>query len=171
MLFPASLFKIAMAVVLAISPLRVRSLASYMIQDYFCDRNISVGTYIMNHEALLDDDNTVIVTRGVTELSSGDPYILGEELTIRFSNSALLKQGIQVCFESNGAAAFSGPKSGCNDGERSRSYEDSPTLTMPADASAAGVVKVHAGWAVGYKFVYVTEPFVLNPPPSGGSEL
>lgn len=146
----------------------VHGLASYLVQEYFCDRELSVGTYIMNYKALPDEANKVTVWRGSTELTNGSSYVFGEQLTIRFSNAEVMNKGAQCIFEATGGTAvFSGPKSGCNDAARSRSYEDTPTLTMPTDSSSsAGVVKVLAGWSKGYSQVYITDAFVLNPPSS-----
>ena len=55
------------------------SLSSYLIQPYWCE-SISlgeIGINIMNWPTILDEENSVVVTRADKTLSQGDTYVIG----------------------------------------------------------------------------------------------
>jgi hypothetical protein len=128
------------------------------LASQYCDRPLVAGEVIMNQEVELSNDRTILVYRDGIEIKSGDEYILGEKLTISITE---LKKTNQYMFESSTNAKFEG--GGC---DGIRSAKTKPTLILPSimSANSDNKVTIVSGWAYGHETVYITEPFILNPP-------
>jgi len=128
------------------------------LASQYCDRPLVAGEVIMNQEVELSSDRTILVYRDGIEIKSGDEYILGEKLTISITE---LKKTNQYMFESSTNAKFEG--GGC---DGIRSAKTKPTLILPSimSADSDNKVTIVSGWAYGHETVYITEPFILNPP-------
>ena len=144
------------------------SLSSYLIQPYWCD-SLSlgeIGINIMNWPTIIDEENSVVVTRAEKTLSHGDSYVFGEMLTVTLSNALISgSRAHQFIFEASVPAVFQGTKTGC--GGR-RSINNTTQLTMPSH-SESGSIHIFAAWSKGYGQVKITSNFTLNPPLSNSN--
>lgn len=134
------------------------------LASQYCDRPLIAGEIIMNHEVELNNDRKIIVYRNEIEIKSGDEYILGEKLTISITE---VQKTTQFMFETSKNAKFDG---GTCDGIRSAKAK--PTLILPTTISndSDNKVTIVSGWAYGHETVYITEPFILNPPGNENKE-
>jgi hypothetical protein len=119
-----------------------------MEKDY-CDRSLKEGEIIMNNEAVADSERLIRIYRHDTELSMNDPYVTGETLTVKISDSTG-----QICFEATGAQFVGG---GC---EGRRSSKKEAQLQIAPDAYED--IVIWAGWATGHSTVRITPSFVLT---------
>ena len=144
-------------ILLSIHVICSNGFADWLASQY-CDRPLVAGEVIMNQEVELSNDRTILVYRDGIEIKSGDEYILGEKLTISITE---LKKTNQYMFESSTNAKFEG--GGC---DGIRSAKTKPTLILPSimSANSDNKVTIVSGWAYGHETVYITEPFILNPP-------
>ena len=120
-----------------------------------CATALAAGNSYMGSLSQTSSSKTVVVKRGATVLSSGDPYTAGETLSVSISSSSdvAISAVIEVSSGTISGGSTCDSRRSCDSGTGG-----SDTWTLPT----TGTASIKMAWASGYGTVYITNSFTLE---------
>mmetsp|Transcript_12408 Transcript_12408/g.11242 ORF Transcript_12408/g.11242 Transcript_12408/m.11242 type:complete len:476 (+) Transcript_12408:39-1466(+) len=106
---------------------------THLIETAYCSTALSTKSVIMNGNPVLSSERSISISRGSTQLSSGDKYVAGEVLTVTLSSTSN-----EFIYETTAGSFQSGGCNGLRVVNTATAY-----LTMPS----SGDVDVKGAWA------------------------